>query len=54
VKRGRVAQTKNGNIPNKRLRKEETRPLQKRVNVNQTVVNRHLMNIPQSSTQVRY
>jgi hypothetical protein len=54
VKRGRVAQTKKDNTPNKRLRKEKTRPLQKAVNVSQPMVDRHHMDIPQSSTQVRY
>jgi hypothetical protein len=54
VKRGRVAQTKNDNAPNKHPRKEKTRPLQKTVNVSQLVVDRHLVDIPQSSTQARY
>jgi hypothetical protein len=54
VKRGRVAQTKKDNTPNKRPRKEKTRPLQKTVNVNQSMVDRHLVDIPQSSTQARY
>jgi hypothetical protein len=54
VQRGRVAQTKKDNAPNKRPRKEKTRPLQKTVNVSQPVVDRHLVDIPQSSTQVRY
>jgi hypothetical protein len=54
VKRGRVAQTKNDNAPNKRPRKEKTRPLQKTVNVSQLVVDKHLVDIPQSSTQARY
>jgi hypothetical protein len=54
VKRGRVAQTKKDNTPNKHPRKEKTRPLQKIVNVSQLVVDRHLMDIPQSSTQARY
>jgi hypothetical protein len=54
VKRGRVAQTKKDNIPNKHPRKEKTRPLQKTINVNQSVVDRHLVDIPQSSTQVCY
>jgi hypothetical protein len=46
VKRGRIAQTKKDNTPNKRLKKENTRPLQKTVNVNQPVVDRHLVDIP--------
>jgi hypothetical protein len=54
VKRGRVAQTKNDKAPNKRPRKEKTRPLQKTVNVSQPWVDRHLVDIPQSSTQARY
>jgi hypothetical protein len=54
VKRGRVAQTKKDNAPNKHPRKEKTRPLQKTVNVSQPLVNRHLVYIPQSSTQARY
>jgi hypothetical protein len=54
VKRGRVAQTKKDNAPNKHLRKEKMRPLQKIVNVSQPVVDRHLVDIPQSSAQVRY
>jgi hypothetical protein len=54
VKRGRVSQTKKDNTPNKRSRKEKTRPLQKTVNMSQPVVDRHLMDIPQSSTQARY
>jgi hypothetical protein len=54
VKRWRVAQIKKDNTPNKRPRKEKMRPLQKIVNVNQPVVERHLVNIPQSSTQTRY
>jgi hypothetical protein len=54
VKRGRVAQTKKDNTPNKHPRKEKTKPLQKIVNVSQPVVDRQLMNIPQSSTQARY
>jgi hypothetical protein len=40
--------------PNKHLRKEKMRPLQKTVNVSQLVVDRHLVDIPQSSTQERY
>jgi hypothetical protein len=36
VKRGRVAQTKKDNTPNKHPRKEKMRPLQKTVNVNLT------------------
>jgi hypothetical protein len=56
VKRGRFATTKRDNAPNKCLRKEKTRPLQKIMNVSQHVVDRHLVdnNIPQSSTQARY
>jgi hypothetical protein len=56
VKRGRVATTKMDKDPNKRPRKEKMRPLQKTVNVNQHVVDRHLMdnNISQSSTQMHY
>jgi hypothetical protein len=54
VKRGRVAQTKKDNAPNKGPRKEKMRPLQKTVNVNQPVIERHLVDIPQYSTQVRY
>jgi hypothetical protein len=51
---GRVAQTKNDNTPNKRPKKEKTRPLQMTVNMSQPVVDRHLMDIPQSRTQARY
>jgi hypothetical protein len=54
VKRGRVAQTKKDNTPNKRPRKEKMRPLQKIVNVTQPVVDRKLVDISQSSTQVCY
>jgi hypothetical protein len=54
VKRGRVAQTKKDKASNKCPRKENTMPLQKTVNVSQPRVDRHLMNISQSSTQVRY
>jgi hypothetical protein len=54
VKRERVAQTKKDKAPNKRPRKEKTRPLQKTMNVSQHVVDRHLVDIPQSSTQARY
>jgi hypothetical protein len=54
VKRGRTAQTKKDNAPNKHPRKKKKRPLQKIVNVNQLVVDRHLMNIPQSSTEALY
>jgi hypothetical protein len=54
VKRGRVAQTKKGNTPNKRPRKEKTRPLQKTLNVSQPGVDRHLVETPQSSTQAGY
>jgi hypothetical protein len=54
VKRGRVAQTKKDNAPNKCTKKEKMMPFQKTVNVNQHVIDRHLMNISQSSTQARY
>jgi hypothetical protein len=54
VKKGRVAETEKDNTPNKRSSKEKTRPLQKTVNVRQPVVDRHLVDIPQSSTQARY
>jgi hypothetical protein len=54
VKRGRVAQTKKDKTPNKRPRKEKMRPLQKTVNVNQPGVDRHHVDILQSSTQARY
>jgi hypothetical protein len=54
VKRERVAQTKKDKAPNKRPRKEKTRPLQKTMNVSQRVVDRHLVDIPQSSTQACY
>jgi hypothetical protein len=54
LKRERVAQTKKDNTPKKRPRKEKTRPLQKTVNVSQPVIDRHLVDIPQSSTQARY
>jgi hypothetical protein len=46
VKRGRVAQAKKDNAPNKRPRKENTRPLQKTVIMSQQVVDRHLVDIP--------
>jgi hypothetical protein len=49
-----VAQTKKDNARNKRPRKEKTRPLQKTVNVSQSGVDKHLVHIPQSSTQARY
>jgi hypothetical protein len=54
VKRGRVATTKRDNTPNKHPKKEKMRPLQKTVNVSQPVVDRHLVDIPQSSTQAHY
>jgi hypothetical protein len=54
VKRGRVATTKRDNAPNNRPRKEKTIHLQKIVNVCQPVVDKHLVDIPQSSTQTRY
>jgi hypothetical protein len=54
VKRGRVAQIKKDTTPNKRSRREKMRPLQKTVNVSQPMVNRHLVDIQQSSTQSCY
>jgi hypothetical protein len=54
VRRGRVTQTKKDDTPNKRPRKEKTRSLQKTVNAYQPVVDRHLVDIPQSSTQAYY
>jgi hypothetical protein len=54
VKRGRVVTTKRDNAPNKRQRKEKMRPPQKIVNVSQPVVDRHFVDIPQSSTQACY
>jgi hypothetical protein len=54
VNRERIATTKRDNAPNKHPRKEKMRPLQKTVVVSQPVVDRHLVDIPQSSTQVRY
>jgi hypothetical protein len=54
VKMGRVAQTKKDKAPNKRPRKEKMRSLQKIVNVSQPTVDRHLVNIPQSSTEMHY
>jgi hypothetical protein len=54
VKRGRVATNKRDNAPNKRQRKEKMRPPQKIVNVSQPVVDRHFVDIPQSSTQACY
>jgi hypothetical protein len=54
VKRGRVAQTKKDKARSKHLRKEKMKPLQKIVNMRQTKIDRHLVNIPQSSTQARY
>jgi hypothetical protein len=56
MKWGRDATTKKDNASNKPPKKEKTRSLQKTVNVSQTVVDRHLVNvsIPQSSTQVCY
>jgi hypothetical protein len=44
IKRGRFATTKRDNAPNKRLRKEKMRPLQKIVNASQLVFDRHLLN----------
>jgi hypothetical protein len=54
VKRGRVAQTKKDNAPNKHSRKEKTMLLQKTVNASQPGVDRHLVDTPQSSTQAHY
>jgi hypothetical protein len=54
VKREMVAATKKDNPPNKHPRKEKTRPFQKTMNVSQTVVDRHLVDILQSSTQACY
>jgi hypothetical protein len=54
VNRGRVAQIKKDNTLNKRPRKEKMRSLQKTVNVSQPMAHRHLVDIPQSSTQARY
>jgi hypothetical protein len=56
IKRRRVATTKQDNTHSKRPRKENTRLLQKIVNVSQPVVNIHPVdkNIPQSITQARY
>jgi hypothetical protein len=54
VKRGRVAQTKKDKAPNKHPRNEKMRPLQKTVNVSQSRVDRHLVDITQSSTQAHY
>jgi hypothetical protein len=54
VKRGRVATTKRDNAPNKRSRKDKMMPLQKTVNVSQPMIDKHIVDIPQSSTQARY
>jgi hypothetical protein len=56
MKWGRDATIKKDNASNKHPKKEKMRSLQKTVNVSQTVVDRHLVNvsIPQSSTQVCY
>jgi hypothetical protein len=54
VKRGRIAQTKKDNPPNKHPRKKKMRHLQKIVNVSQLVVDKHLVDILQSSIQARY
>jgi hypothetical protein len=54
VKKGRVSQTKKDKSPNKRARKEKSSLLQKIVNVSQSRVDRHLLDIPQSSTQACY
>jgi hypothetical protein len=53
VKRGRVATTKRDNAPNKRPRKDKMMPIQKTVNVSQHVIDKHIVDIPQSSTQAR-
>jgi hypothetical protein len=55
MKRGTTI-TKKDNTFNKRTRKEKTMSLQKIVNVDQPVVDRHLVdiNMPQSSTQAHY
>jgi hypothetical protein len=53
VKRGGgVAQTKKDKALNKRPRKEKMMPFQKIVNVSQPRIDRHIVDIPQSSTQV--
>jgi hypothetical protein len=54
VKMGRVAQTKKDKAPKKRPRKEKTRSVQKIMNVSQPTVDRHLVDIPQSSTEMHY
>jgi hypothetical protein len=54
VKKGRVAQNKKDKSPNKRARKEKSSLLQKIVNVSQSRVDRHLLDIPQSSTSACY
>jgi hypothetical protein len=54
VKKGRVAQNKKDKSPNKCARKEKSSLLQKIVNVSQSRVDRHLLDIPQSSTQACY
>jgi hypothetical protein len=54
VRRGMVAQTKKDTTRNKHPIKEKMRLLQKIVNVSKPVVDRHLMDIPQSGTQARY
>jgi hypothetical protein len=55
MKRGTTI-IKKDNASNKRTRKEKTMSLQKIVNVDQPVVDRHLVdiNMPQSSTQAYY
>jgi hypothetical protein len=55
MKRGTTI-IKKDNTSNKRTRKEKTISLQKIVNVDQPVVDRHLVdiNMPQSSTQAHY
>jgi hypothetical protein len=54
VMRGRVAQTKKDNTPNNHPRTEKMRPLQKTVILNQLVVDRHNVDITQSSTKTCY
>jgi hypothetical protein len=54
VKRRMVAQTKKDNAPNKRPRIDKTGPIQKTVNVSHPMVDRHLVDISQSSTQACY
>jgi hypothetical protein len=54
VKRGRASQTKKDNASNKHPGKGKTRHLQKTVNVSQPVVDRHIVDIPQSTIEARY